>query len=127
MESSNGNTSFVADIDDFDFPETKSELEFNVSDAETETLEYKCVPVSDKDFDMARMADYVLSGIIGMPIAFLGLVINGICLFILLKTRMRKVLFNQVFNLILLFCLCHFSLGALVINFFTVVNIAVEL
>ncbi len=101
MDSNIKNDSFVVDIDDFHIPETQSEVELNVS-VENDTFEYKCIPISGEDYRMVERVDYILSGIIGMPITFLGLLINVICLFILLKSRMRKVLFNQVLTLFFL-------------------------
>ena len=102
----------VADLDDVGIYETKAELESNVtSSTGNEVLEYDCSPVSDDDFDMLRSIDKFLNGYIGMTSFVVGIVINLICFVILVRPRLRKILFNQVSFVFYFFNLQVFDFG----------------
>ena len=97
MTSDVDNETIVVELDDVGIFETEAELEFNGTSA----LEYDCSPISDEAFDHLRSIDKVLNGYIGVPSYVVGIVVNVVCLLILVRPRLRKILFNQVlFSLI---------------------------
>ena len=92
MTSDVDNETIVVELDDVGIFETEAELEFN----DTSALEYDCSPISDEAFDHLRSIDKVLNGYIGVPSYVVGIVVNVVCLLILVRPRLRKILFNQV-------------------------------
>ena len=96
MSLESDNSSFWVDSeDDYDIPEPKSDFEFNVS---AETFEYECYSFVKKDFDFLQNVDLVVNGIVGLPVAVIGIGINLFCFVILCSSRLRRVLLNQVFS-----------------------------
>ena len=119
------NASFLLNYEDYDAPADDNDFHFNfdVSDEtshddashnDTSVTSYPCYSFDTSDFVFLDHVDYLLNGVIGLPCAILGIVINIFCLIILVKQRLRKVLFNQL--LIGLACINLLSLLARIIR-----------
>ena len=96
MSLESDNSSFwVESDDDYDIPEPKSDFEFNIS---AETFEYECYSFVKGDFEFLQNVDLVVNGIVGLPVAVVGIGINLFFLVVLCGARLRRVLLNQVLN-----------------------------
>ena len=91
------NLTFIFDSEDYDLPEPNSDFQFNIT-ADAGTVEYECYLFDRADFEFLQTVDYIVNGVIGTPLACVGIVVNVVCLTILLNAKIRKVLFNQVTN-----------------------------
>ena len=116
------NSSFLLNYEDYDMPADDNDFHFHFDETsyddashnDTSVTSYPCYSFETIDFVFLDHVDYLLNGVIGLPCAVLGIVINIFCLIILLKQRLRKVLFNQL--LIGLACINLLSLLARIIR-----------